>query len=79
MKLTIDEALQKGIAAHKAGQLQEADRYYTAILGAWPKHPDANHNMGLLAISLGKIELALSFLKAALEANPSVDQYWLSY
>lgn len=79
MKLTIDEALQKGIAAHKAGQFQEADRYYTAILGAWPKHPDANHNMGLLAISLGKIELALSFLKAALEANPSVDQYWLSY
>jgi len=29
--------------------VQEADRLYTAILQAQPKHPDANHNMGVLA------------------------------
>ena len=44
MELTIDQALQKGVEAHKAGQVQEADRLYTAILKAQPKHPDANHN-----------------------------------
>ena len=32
MELTLDEALQKAIKAHKAGQVQEADRLYTAIL-----------------------------------------------
>ena len=47
MELTLDQALQKGIEAHKAGKVQEADRYYTAILKAQPKHPDANHNMGV--------------------------------
>ena len=31
MELTLDQALIKGIEAHKAGKLQEADRYYTAI------------------------------------------------
>ena len=32
MELTLDQALQKGVEAHKAGKAQEADRYYTAIL-----------------------------------------------
>ena len=78
-ELTIDQALQKGIEAHKAGQVQEADRLYTAILKAQPKHPDANHNMGVLAVGVGKVEQALPFFKTALEANPATAQFWLSY
>ena len=60
-------------------RVQEADRYYTAILKAQPKHPDANHNMGVLAVGVGKVEEALPFFKTALEANSSIAQYWLSY
>ena len=79
MELTLDQALQKGIEAHKAGKAQEADRYYTAILKANPKHPDANHNMGVLAVSVGKVEAALPFFKTALEVNQTIAQFWLSY
>ncbi|MDA9813249.1 tetratricopeptide repeat protein [Planktomarina temperata] len=78
-ELTIDQALQQGVEAHKAGQVQEADRLYTAILKAQPKHPDANHNMGVLAVGVGKVEQALPFFKTALEANPATAQFWLSY
>ncbi len=78
-ELTLDQALKKGVEAHKAGKLQEADRYYTAILKAQPKHPDANHNIGVLAVGLGKVQEALPFFKTALEANPSIAQFWLSY
>ena len=78
-ELTIDQALQQGVEAHKAGQVQEADRLYTAILKAQPKHPDANHNMGVLAVGVSKIEQALPFFKTALEANPATAQFWLSY
>ena len=78
-ELTIDQAIQQGVEAHKAGQAQEADRLYTAILKAQPKHPDANHNMGVLAVGVGKVETALPFFKTALEANPKVAQFWLSY
>jgi hypothetical protein len=53
MELTLNETLKKGIEAHKVGQLQEADRFYTAILQAQPEHPDANHNMGVLTVSVG--------------------------
>ena len=79
MELTLDQALQKGIEAHKAGQVQEADRYYTAILKAQPKHPDANHNMGVLAVGLGKVQEALPFFKTALDVSPKIAQNWLSY
>ena len=79
MELTLDQALQKGIKAHKKGQAKEADSLYTAILKSQPKHPDANHNMGVLAVGLGKVQEALPFFKTALEASPSAAQYWLSY
>tara|TARA_Y100000766_G_C18639902_1_gene475022 strand:+ start:532 stop:702 length:171 start_codon:yes stop_codon:yes gene_type:complete len=48
MEVTIDQALQQGIAAHKAGKLQEAENLYRVILQTDPKNPDANHNLGIL-------------------------------
>lgn len=79
MELTIDQALEKGIKAHKAGKVQEANSLYTAVLKVKPKHPDANHNIGLLAVGIGKVEDALPFFKTALESNPGIAQFWLSY
>ena len=79
MELTLEEALQKGIEAHKAGKVQEADQYYTAILQAQPTHPDANHNMGVLAVGVGKVEQALPFFRKALDANSTIEQFWISY
>ena len=78
-KLTINQALQQAVDAHKAGQLHKAHRLYAAILKVQPKHPDANHNTGLLTVGDGKIEPALPFFKTALEANPSNTQFWYSH
>ena len=79
MEMTIEEALAKGIEAHRAGQLQSAERFYSAILKSDPKHSDANHNLGVLAMNGGKVEDSLSLFKAAIETNPTVSQYWLNY
>ena len=79
MELSINEALQKGIEAHREGKLKDADKFYTAILKSQPEHPDANHNMGVLALSVGKVREALPFFKTALRVNPKVEQFWLSY
>ena len=62
-KLTINQVLEQAIDAHKAGKSQEAHRLYAAILKVQPKHPDANHNTGLLTVGFGKIKLALPFFK----------------
>ncbi len=78
-KVSILDALKLGIQAHRAGDVQKAERYYRAILNVKPNHADANHNMGVLAIGIGKTLDALPFFKMALEANPDVEQFWLSY
>jgi tetratricopeptide (TPR) repeat protein/SAM-dependent methyltransferase len=79
MELTLEQALQQGIAAHKEGKLQDAERLYRAILQSQHAHPDANHNLGLIAVSVNKNEAALPLFKTALEANPKIEQFWLSY
>jgi len=79
MELTLDQALQQGIAAHREGKLQDAERLYRAILQAQPKHPDANHNLGVLAVAVGKSLEAIPLFKHAVEANPRAQQFWLSY
>jgi Flp pilus assembly protein TadD len=79
MELTIEQALQQGVAAHKEGKLQEAERLYRAILQSQPKHADANHNLGVMAVSVNKADAALPLFKTALDANPKIEQFWLSY
>ena len=79
MELTIDEVLKRGVEAHQAGRIQEADGYYAAILKAQPNHPDANHNMGVLVASIGKVKESLPFFEIAVDENPGAVQYWLSY
>jgi tetratricopeptide (TPR) repeat protein len=79
MELSIKQALQQGIAAHKEGKFQEAERLYRAILKSKPLHPDANHNLGLLLASSNNFDAALPLFRTALETNPKVQQFWLSY
>ena len=79
MELTIEQALQQGVTAHKKGYLQEAERLYRAILQSQPLHPDANHNLGVLVVSVNKADAALPLFKTALEANPEIERFWISY
>ena len=79
MELTIEQALQQGVAVHKAGKLEEAERLYRAILQSQPAHPDANHNLGVIAVSVNKTESALPLFETALEANLKIEQFWLSF
>ena len=79
MELTIGEALQRGVAAHREGKLEEARRHYQAIPQAQPDHPEANHNLGVLAVSAGNLLEALPLFRLALQKNPKLEQFWLSY
>jgi len=74
MELTIEQLLQQGVAAHKEGRLQDAERFYRAILQSQPEHPDANHNLGVIAVSVNKADVALPLFKAGLGANPDIEQ-----
>lgn len=79
MELTIGEVLQQGMILHREGKLRDAEKFYRAILRSSPMHSDANHNLGLIALSLNKADTALPLLKAAIDEDSSTEQYWLSY
>ena len=79
MEITVDQALQQGVVAYKEGKLEEAERLYRDILQSQPLNPEANHNLGVLAVSMNKADTALPLFKAALEADPKIEQFWLSY
>ena len=77
--MTVEEAFSKAIAAHKAGQLQQASEIYGAILKVQPRHPDVNHNLGVIATSFGHTNKAEPFFRIAIEMVPKNTQYWVSY
>lgn len=79
MELKIDQALEKAAEALKQKRPQNAERLYRAVLSINPKHPEANHNLGVSMILLGKPQAALPYLKIALETSPSRGQFWISY
>jgi pentatricopeptide repeat protein len=76
---SLEQVLQRAIACHAAGQLQEAGDLYRSVLQTDPKQPDANHNLGLLHIQARSPQDSLPYLLAAIEADPAAAHYWLSY
>ena len=79
MRLTLNETYQKAVEAQKAEQFQYAEHLYNAILEKVSKNPEVNFNMGVLAVSISKVQEALPFFQTALEMNPNIEQYWLGY
>jgi len=75
----VDETLQQAVTCHKSGNLEKAELLYRAILNVVPQNPDANHNLGVLAVQLQQPLVALPHFSVALENNPNQQQYWLSY
>lgn len=75
----LEQAFQQAVARHHAGNLEEAGALYKAVLQIDPAHPVANHNLGILAMQTGLPATGLPHFLAALEADPTHRQYWLSY
>ena len=67
-----DKLLIQAVEVHRAGDLQEAERLYRRILETDPHHSDANHNLGVLAVSVNKPELAAPLFLVAIESPASL-------
>ncbi len=76
--MTINESLQQAVHFHQAGQLQEAETLYRDILQIQPNQPDANHNLGVLAMQVGQPALGLPYLQNAWKINSYKEQFCLT-
>ncbi|WP_162306069.1 tetratricopeptide repeat protein [Oleisolibacter albus] len=61
--------LQTGLAAQKAGRLDEAERCFRRVLAMAPGNPDALQLLGLLAKAAGRLEVAADLMRQSLRSN----------
>src|SRR5512139_3531453 len=76
---TIAQLLQRAIAHHQSGRLLQAGELYQTILQSQPDHPEANYNLGVIAVQAQQPAAGLPYFMAALDADPSCGKYWLNY
>jgi tetratricopeptide (TPR) repeat protein len=61
---------QQALAFHQQGQLEQAAALYQAILNEQPRHADAMHLLGMIALHGGQAQRAADLIGQSVEINP---------
>jgi tetratricopeptide (TPR) repeat protein len=68
--LMLQKLLEEGIAHHRAGKKEEAERSYRQVLEYAPNQPDALNLLGVLAADAGLLDMAVDLMERALVTRP---------
>ena len=79
LQLAMSDLLQLALEHQSAGDIEQAMGIYLEIIEIQPRHAEANHNLGLIEVSVIGALAALPRLKIAVQAKPGNEQYRLSY
>jgi tetratricopeptide (TPR) repeat protein len=66
----LQQILETGIAHHKEGRKEEAERCYRQVLEIAPNQPDALNLLGVLAADAGLLGLSIDLMRKALTLRP---------
>mgnify|MGYP001550257150 CR=1 FL=1 len=66
----LQQMLEAGIAHHREGRKEDAERSYRQVLDIAPNQPDALNLLGVLASEAGLGELAVDLMRKALMTRP---------
>ncbi len=69
----IDAFFRQGQHFHVAGRLAEAEQVYRQVIAAAPRHAEALHALGALALQSGNAAVADSLLVQAIGLKPAAD------
>jgi Flp pilus assembly protein TadD len=64
------------VTHHQAGRLAEAEACYRRVLAAEPNHADAMHLLGVIALQVGRHDLAVDLIDHAIRLNGSNPNYF---
>jgi len=73
------DAYQRALAAHRAGDLATAEATYREILASNPNHAGALHFLGLIHLARGQHEEGLGWIERALRLCGEKAVYWNNY
>jgi tetratricopeptide (TPR) repeat protein len=68
----LDTMFEKATAAHRSGNLEEAERIYADVLRARPDHFDAVYRLGIIAAQTRRIERAVELFRRAIALNKNI-------
>src|SRR5438132_12203955 len=71
----LEELLRSALAAHQAGQLQQAEQIYRQILAADQRYAPAWHLLGVLAHQAGRSDVAVQMISNAIQLGLGGDAY----
>jgi Tfp pilus assembly protein PilF len=69
----IDAAFRQGQQLHLAGRWAEAEQIYRQVIAVAPRHAEALHALGALALQSGKPAIAEALLSQAIALKPAAD------
>jgi predicted TPR repeat methyltransferase len=70
-ELPLDEAVQVAVELHRMGQFSNAEKLYSRILDAAPRHADAMHFYGVLLHQRGRSAEGLSCIEQSILLGPA--------
>jgi predicted O-linked N-acetylglucosamine transferase (SPINDLY family) len=69
-QLTIEQAIDLASRHHQAGRLQESEQLCRQILAQQPEHLGAIHGLGVIAIEMGRHDIAADLIRRVIAQRP---------
>jgi len=69
--LNLQSLLQRAVSAHGAGNLVEAEALYRQVLAKDPDHPTALYLLGVVALQVGRPDVAAELIAQSLRGQPA--------
>jgi len=74
--ISIDEAIKHASILFNQAEFQQAEAICNSILAINPKHPDANHILGVIAFRYKNFKIAIKLFKKAISNNKNNPEYY---
>jgi tetratricopeptide (TPR) repeat protein len=75
-EIDLNAELQSAVQHHKAGRLEQADRYYCRVLEIMHDNPDAMHLRGVVALQQGRNDDAADLIQRAIQLDPTCSIFY---
>jgi tetratricopeptide (TPR) repeat protein len=73
--VSIGAAFHQAVAHHQAGRLAEAEAIYRQILSVHPQHAGALHLLGVVALQVGRNDIAVELIEKAIAIGPALPDF----
>jgi Flp pilus assembly protein TadD len=73
--MSIQDALRFAVEQHQAGDFQQAEIVYRAVLNTESNNPDALHLLGILCAQQSRFDEGIGLIRQAIAVAPRAEMY----